>query len=92
MLGAVRGGRAKLYYQRQSLWELGPAAAHWLTELVHRRPNGWRPDVEGCFALLQEYGPQPVLDAVAWGVRHHAIGAEYVRTRLARCPAIPAAR
>jgi transposase len=91
MLGAVRGGRAKLYYQRQSLWELGPAAEHWLTELVHRRPNGWRPDVEECFELLQDYGPQPVLDAVAWGVRHHAIGAEYVRTQLARRSAVQAA-
>ena len=35
MLGAVRGVRARLYYQRQSLWELGPAAEAWLTELVH---------------------------------------------------------
>ena len=26
MLGAVRGARARLYYQRQSLWELGPVA------------------------------------------------------------------
>jgi hypothetical protein len=30
MLGAVRGVRARLYYQRQSLWELGPAAEAWL--------------------------------------------------------------
>jgi len=35
MLGAVCGVRARLYYQRQSLWELGPAAEAWLTELVH---------------------------------------------------------
>jgi transposase len=86
MVEAVRGGRAKLYYQRQSLWELGPAAERWLTELIHRRPAGWRLDVEACFELLQDYGAQPLLDAFAWGVRHHAIGAEYVRTQLARCP------
>jgi transposase len=84
MVEAVRGGRAKLYYQRQSLWEVGLAAERWLTELVHRRPNRWRPDVETCFALLQDYGPQPLLAAFAWGVRHHVIGAEYVRTHLAR--------
>ena len=83
----VRGGRAKLYYQRQSLWEVCLAAERWLTELVHRRPNRWRPDVETCFELLQDYGPQPLLAAFAWGVRHHAIGAEYVRTQLARRPA-----
>jgi transposase len=84
MLGAVRGVRARLYYQRQSLWELGPAAERWLTELVHRRPSQWRRDVEPCFELLQDYGPAALLEAFAWGVRHHAIGAEYVITQLAR--------
>jgi hypothetical protein len=88
MVDAVRGGRAKPYDQRQSLWELGPPAERWLTELVHRRPAGWRPDVEACFELLQDYGPQPLLDAFAWGVRHHAVGAEYVRTQLARRPVV----
>ena len=49
LLDAVRGVRGKLYFQRQSLWELGPAAEAWLTELVHRRPTQWRRDVEACF-------------------------------------------
>jgi transposase len=84
MLDAVRGGRARLYYQRQSLWELGPAAEAWLTELVHRRPTQWRRDVEQCFDLLQTHGPARVLAAFAWGVAHHAIGAEYVTTALRR--------
>jgi transposase len=84
MLAAVRGGRAKLYYQRQSLWELGPAAEQWLTELVHRRPARWRPDVERCFELLQEYDGAALLEALAWGVRHQAIGAEYVTSALRR--------
>lgn len=91
MLDAVRGVRARLYYQRQSLWELGPAAERWLTELVHRRPSQWRRDVEQCFALLQDYGPAALLDALTWGVRHHAIGAEYVTTQLARRAPAPAA-
>lgn len=82
MLEAVRGGRARLYYQRQSLWELGLAAEAWLTELIHRRPTQWRPDVERCFALLQEHGPERLLAAFTTGVRHHAIGAEYVAARL----------
>ena len=88
MVEAVRGVRGRLYYQRQSLWELGPAAERWLTELIHRRPGRWRPDVEQCFAYLQDYGPAALLDAFAWGVRHHAIGAEYVATHLARRPAL----
>jgi hypothetical protein len=41
-------------------------------------------DVEQCFALLQEYGSAALLDAFAWGVRQHAIGAEYVTIQLAR--------
>ena len=82
MLGAVRGVRARLYYQRQSLWELGPAAEAWLTELVHRRPTQWRHDVEQCFTLLQEHGPARLLAAFTAGVRQHAIGAEYVAARL----------
>ena len=83
LLDRVHGARGQLYFQRQSLWELGPPAETWLTELVHRRPAQWRPDVEDCFALLQDYGPAALHDAFAWGVQHGAIGAEYVRTRLA---------
>ncbi|PYN86824.1 MAG: IS21 family transposase, partial [Candidatus Rokuibacteriota bacterium] len=37
MLDAVRGARGRLYFQRQSLWELGRPAEAWLTELIHRR-------------------------------------------------------
>ena len=82
MLGAVRGVRARLYYQRQSLWELGPPAEAWLTELIHRRPTQWRPEVERCFTLLQEHGPERLLVAFSAGVRQRAIGAEYVAARL----------
>jgi len=69
----------RMYYQRQSLWELGPVAETWLTELVHRRPA---PDVEQCFALLQAHGPERLRAAFASGMRQHAIGAEYVRAHL----------
>jgi hypothetical protein len=40
--------------------------------------------VEECFTLLQDYGAAPLHHAFAWGVEHGAIGAEYVRTQLAR--------
>ena len=82
MLDVVRGARARLYYQRQSLWELGAAAEAWLTELIHRRPTGWRPDVEQCFTLLQAHGPERLLAAFTAGLRQRAIGAEYVAARL----------
>jgi len=84
ILEQVRGRRGRLYFQRQSLWEVGADAETWLTELVHRRPASWRQDVEACFTLLQDYGPAPLGAAFAWGVRHGVIGAEYVRTQLAR--------
>jgi transposase len=86
LLARVHGARGQLYFQRQSLWEIGPEAEAWLTELVHRRPARWRPDVEACFELLQDYGPAALRAACAWGVQHGAIGAEYVRTRLATAP------
>jgi hypothetical protein len=45
-LAEVRGGRGRLYFQRQSQWELGRAAKAWITELVHhRRPRRCRADV-----------------------------------------------
>jgi len=82
ILARVPGVRGRLYFQRQSLWELGPAAEGWLTELVHRRPARWRDDVESCFGLLQEHGPRRLLAAFAAGVRQHTIGAEYVAAAL----------
>lgn len=82
-LAAVRGVRARLYYQRQSLWELGPTAERWLTELIHRRPATWRLDVETCFTCLQTYGPSALLTAFGHGLRGQAIGAEYVTRELA---------
>jgi transposase len=87
VLAQVRGARGQLYFQRQSLWELGPEAEAWLTELIHRRPSRWRPDVEACFTLLQDYGSAALRRAFAWGTRHGAVGAEYVRTQLATAPA-----
>jgi transposase len=87
LLARVHGTRGQLYFQRQSLWELGPEAEAWLTELIHRRPARWRPDVEACFTLLQDYGPAALRHAFAWGTRHGAVGAEYVRTQLATAPA-----
>ena len=87
MLGAVRGVRARLYYQRQSLWELGPEAEAWLTELVHRRPARWPLDVEECFGLLQEQGPARLRAALALGLQQGAIGAEYVPAHLAQAEA-----
>ncbi len=87
LLARVRGVRGQLYFQRQSLWELGPEAEAWLTELIHRRPARWQPDVEACFTLLQDYGAPPLRRAFAWGTRHGAVGAEYVRTHLATTPA-----
>ena len=45
MLATVSGHRAKLYFKRQQLLELGVDAEAFLTEIVHRHPRTWRGEV-----------------------------------------------
>ncbi len=57
-LAAVAGRRAQLYYKRQRLLEVGPAAEQFLTEVVHAHPRTWYADVEQLFELLLQHGPE----------------------------------
>jgi hypothetical protein len=50
-VAAVSGKRARRYLQRQHLLNLGPTALTYLTELTHRRPKTWIPDVERLHTL-----------------------------------------
>jgi hypothetical protein len=50
-VAAVSGKRARRYLQRQHLLDLGAAALAYLTELTHRRPRTWIPEVERLHAL-----------------------------------------
>lgn len=81
-LAAVSGQRAKLYYQRQRLLELGPVAEAFLTELIHARPRTWRPDVENLFKVLETLGAERLLAAMERAHRKKMFGSEYVKELL----------
>src|SRR5215472_9436429 len=78
MLSAVSGTRAKRYYKREQLLRLGAVAAHYLTELVHRRPKIWTDDVELLFEMLQTHGEDRLVAAFERALAENVFGAEYV--------------
>lgn len=78
LLGHVAGERGKLYLKRQQLFELGPEAVEFLTELVHARRWGWKSDVEKLYELLLQHGAPRLLGAIVRALRDHRFGAEYV--------------
>lgn len=84
MLATVSGRRAKLYFKRQQLLELGVDAEALLTEIVHRHPRTWRGEVEILFDLLQSFGEQQLYDAVQAAVERKLYGAHYVAKILQR--------
>lgn len=90
-VAAVSGKRARRYLQRQHLLELGPAALAYLTELMHRRPRTWVPEVERLHQLLEHHGDQRVRTAFERGVAEQAIGAEYIAHYIAAeiAPGLP---
>jgi transposase len=77
-VAAVSGKRARRYLQRQHLIDVGPAALAYLTELTHRRPRTWIPEVERLHALLQTHGDAAIRTAFERGLAEQAIGAEYI--------------
>jgi transposase len=77
-VAAVSGTRARRYLQRQHLLDLGADALEYLTELTHRRPRTWIPEVERLHTLLQTHGDAALRAAFARGVADQAIGAEYI--------------
>jgi transposase len=84
MLATVSGQRAKLYFKRQQLLELGVDAESLLTEIVHRHPRTWRGEVEILFDLLQSFGELRLYEAVQAAVERKLYGAHYVASILER--------
>lgn len=81
-LAVVHGRRAKLYYQRQRLLELGSVGESFLTELIHARPRVWAADVERLFQILIERGPERLSWALQQALARGQIGSEYVASHL----------
>lgn len=79
VVAAVSGKRAKRYYKREQLLGLGAAACEYLTELVHRRRDGWIGDVEEMFEMLERHGEDLLRHAIARALEQKLFGAEYVR-------------
>ena len=55
LVDVAKGSRGKLYLKRQQLLELGQHAHDFLTELVHKKPRTWKPDVERLYDLAHEW-------------------------------------
>ncbi len=83
-LAALMGRRADLYYKRQRLLEVGPAAEEFLTNLVHAHPHTWPGDVKALFELWLEHGPERMARAFEAAVGHGWFGAEPVEHWLKR--------
>ncbi len=70
--------RGKPYAQRQLLLDLDPSVEPYLTELVHRRPNGWEADVEQMYELYRQLGQEELLAAIALASEERCFGSEYL--------------
>jgi transposase len=77
-LAALSGRRGKQYLKRQHLFDIGEAAVHFLTELVHRQPYGWYPQVNRLHELLQKHGPDAMNRAFRVAVDVGAYDCAYV--------------
>lgn len=61
-----------------------------MTELTHRRPQAWIPEVERLHALLQTHGEAALRTAFERGLAEQAIGTEYIAHYLGTpMPALP---
>jgi hypothetical protein len=84
MLAAVSGKRARLYFKRQQLLELGCEAEAFLTEIVHRHPRTWYGEVEILFEILQEVGGRRLRDSLSVAVSRKLFSARHVSELLRR--------
>lgn len=77
-LAAVSGSRGKRYLKRQQLFEVGEAAVEFLTELVHRLPQGWWVEVERLHPMLQEVGRERMERAFRAAVQAGSCSVDFV--------------
>lgn len=70
--------RGRTFGMRQILLDTHPVAEPYLTELVHRRPLSWQPEVERLYRLYVETGHGRFVQALQTAWTERAIGAEYL--------------
>ncbi len=83
-MAQVSGRRAKLYYKRQQLLDLGADAEALLTEIVHRHPRTWPGEVEILFGLLERFGDERLRRALEIAVERKLFGSFYVTKIVAK--------
>jgi len=83
-LAAISGKRGKRYLKRQHLFECGEAAVRFLTELVHRSPQGWAAEVDQLHELLQSVGPESMERAFRAALDVGTVSVELVARLLGR--------
>jgi transposase len=83
-LAAISGKRGKRYLKRQHLFECGEAAVRFLTELVHRSPQGWATEVDQLHELLQSVGPASMERAFRAALDVSTVSVELVARLLGR--------
>jgi len=77
-LAAISGKRGKRYLKRQQLFEIGEAAVTFLTEIVHRSPQGWIVEVDRLHEMLQELGAEKMLKAFRAAVQAQSFEVRFV--------------
>jgi transposase len=83
-LAAISGKRGKRYLKRQHLFECGEAAVRFLTEMVHRSPQGWAAEVDQLHELLQSVGPESMERAFRAALDVGTVSVELVARLLGR--------
>ena len=84
LVAAVSGKRGRRYLKRQQLLELGETAIRYLTEWVHRRPQGWWVEVDRLHEILQSCGPEVLREAMEEGLKEQRFDVRFVEHFLPR--------
>jgi len=82
ILSAVSSERGRDYLKRQHLFALGNEAVDFITELVHRREQRWKRDINVMHELLDLHGEHAMRAAISTALKGETYGAEYVAHHL----------
>ena len=89
-LAAMAGARGKRYLKRQQLFECGEATVEVLTEIVHRSPRGWYPEIDQLHELLQSLGGEKIERACSAAVQAGSFTVAFIAQCLGQRLSAPA--
>ncbi len=82
ILSSVSSQRGRDYLKREHLFALGNDAVDFITELVHRREQRWKRDINVMHELLDLHGEHAMRAAISTALKGETYGAEYVAHHL----------